>query len=169
MKKLVLAALALSSAAQAEVKSSTAGGFELENKFVLAATPAETYAAIGRIGQWWSSGHTYSGKAENLSLELKAGGCFCERLADGGTVEHMRVVFAQPGKTLRLQGALGPLQAGALAGTMTWALKPVQGGTEVTHSYVVGGYVAGGADKYAGPVDQVLGEQLKRFQTRLGR
>lgn len=159
----------LGSGAQAEVKSSTASGFELENTLVVAAPPAQVYAAIGRIGGWWSASHTYSGKAENLSLDLKAGGCFCERLVDGGSVEHMRVVFAQPGKMLRLQGALGPLQAGALTGTMTWTLKPVQGGTEVTNSYVIGGYVAGGADKYAAPVDQVLGQQLKAFQASLAR
>ncbi len=42
MRRLLLAALAFGTAANAEVKSSTAGGFELENKFVVAAPPAET-------------------------------------------------------------------------------------------------------------------------------
>lgn len=169
MKKLVLVSLALGSAAQAEVRSSTAGGFEIENKAVVAAPPADVYTALGRIGEWWNPSHTYSGKAQNLSLELKAGGCFCERLDDGGAVEHMRVVQARPGRMLRLQGALGPLQASALAGTMTYTLKPVQGGTEVTQTYLIGGYIPGGADKIAGPVGQMVNEQLTRLQARFAK
>ena len=74
------------------------------------------------------------------------------------------MVFAQPGKTLRLQGALGPLQQEGVAGALTWALKPVAGGTEVTQTYVVGGHVKGGADKFAPVVDRVMAEQLRGLQ-----
>jgi hypothetical protein len=62
--------------------------------------------------------HTFSGNAHNLSIEEKAMGCFCEKLPDGGGVSHMEVVYFAPGKTLRLSGALGPLN--------TWA-APVDG------------------------------------------
>jgi uncharacterized protein YndB with AHSA1/START domain len=166
----ILAGLAASSPLAAEVKSATAAGFEIENKAVVAATPSETYAMLGRPGLWWSSAHTYSGDAANMSLKLKAGGCFCEKVpAGGGTIEHGRVIHARPGATLRLQGGLGPLQAEAALGTLTWTLKAVAGGTEVTQSYVVGGYIRGGADKLAPLVDQVLAEQLAGLQRRLAR
>lgn len=154
----------------AEVKSATPAGFEVESKAVVAATPAATYAALGRIGEWWNSSHTYSGDAANMSLALEAGGCFCERIpADGGTIEHARTVYARPGDTLRVQGGLGPLQAEAALGTLTWSLKAVPGGTEVTQTYVVGGYVRGGADKLAPIVDGVLAEQLAGLRKRLAK
>lgn len=147
-------------AAPAEVKSSSAAGFEIENRLTVRASPEQVFAALGRVGSWWNGQHTYSGKAENLILRLEAGGCFCERLPNGGSVEHMRVVLAQPGQTLRLQGGLGPLQGEAAAGTMTFALKAVPGGTEITHSYIVGGYIRRGGDKFSAVVDRVLAEQL---------
>lgn len=112
-------------------------------------------------------GHTYSGDSGNLTLVLTAGQCFCERLSGGGSVEHMRVVYVEPGRTLRLQGGLGPLQAEAATGTLTFSLAPVAGGTQITQSYVVGGFVRGGADKLANPVDRVLAEQLDRLVRHL--
>src|ERR1043165_1484717 len=57
------------------------------------ASPAAVYAAFGQVSRWWSSQHTYSGKAENLSLDLRAGGCWCEQW-DAGSVQHTRVLFA---------------------------------------------------------------------------
>jgi uncharacterized protein YndB with AHSA1/START domain len=166
----IIAALALagSSPAAAEVKSSTPGGFEVEAKVTVAASAADVYAALGRIGEWWDPAHSYSGKGENLSLDSRIGGCFCERLEGGGAVEHLRVVYAQPGQLLRLQGGLGPLQAHAVAGTLTWTLKPAINGTEISQTYIVGGYIPGGADKLAPLVDQVLAEQLQRLQAKLG-
>ena len=163
------AALALAAApAAAEVKSATPAGFEVEARAVVAATPAETYRMLGRIGLWWNDAHTYSGKAANMRLQLKAGACFCETIpADGGTIEHGRIIFARPAKTLRLQGGLGPLQAEAAIGTLTWELKAVPGGTEVVQTYVAGGYMRGGADKLAPIVDRVMAEQLAGLQRRL--
>ena len=160
--------VAAAAPAAAEVKSSTPAGFEVEAKATVPVSPAEAYLALARVGDWWNSEHTYSGKAANMRLEPRAGGCFCESVPDGnGTIEHMRVVYAQPGQTLRLQGGLGPLQAEAALGTLTWALKAVPGGTEVTQSYVVGGYVRAGAEKMAPLVDMVLAQQMARYQSHL--
>lgn len=168
-RQMLAGLLALwATAAEAEVKSSSSAGFEVENKRIVAASPIDAYAALGRISAWWSKSHTYSGDSANLSLGLNAGGCFCERLPGGGTIEHMRVVHARPGQILRLQGGLGPLQAEAAAGTLTFILKKVEGGTEITQSYIVGGYIRGGADKFAPPVDKVLAEQLDGLVDHLG-
>ena len=167
---VALAALIAATPVAAEVKSAEAGGFEVEAKAVVAATPAEAYAMLGRIGEWWNKEHTYSGNAANMSLSLKVGGCFCERIPDGnGRIEHMRVIYTRPGVTLRLQGGLGPLQELGVAGVLTWSLKPVQGGTEIVQTYRVGGYVKGGADKLAPIVDMVMAEQLAGLQRRLAR
>jgi len=169
MRKLIATGiLALGTPASAEVKSSSGVGFEVQSSVTVPAAPAASYAMLGRIGEWWDPAHSYSGKGANLRLGLKAGDCFCERLDDGGSVEHMRVVQARPGSLLRLQGGLGPLQGEAVAGTLTWSLKPVAGGTQITQSYVVGGYVRGGAEKWAAPVDQVLSGQLQRLAKGLG-
>jgi hypothetical protein len=164
MAVLLLAA----SPAAAEVKSSSAAGFEVERKASVPAPPAAVYAQIARIGDWWNPEHTYSGKGANLSLALEAGKCFCERLDNGGSIEHLRVVYADPGTgVIRLQGGLGPLQSEAVSGTFSWALKAVDGGTEITQNYVVAGAIRGGADKLAPLVDMVLGEQLDRLAARL--
>lgn len=172
MRAVAPALLALAAAAPAEaaVKSSAAGGFTVESSAVVPASPAEVYAMLARVGEWWNGAHRYSGDAANLSLDPRAGGCFCERLPkEGGSVEHMRVVLAWPGRMLRLSGGLGPLQGEGVAGSLSWTLAPTAAGTEITQTYSVGGYVAGGADKLAPIVDQVLGEQLDRLKARLAR
>lgn len=165
---IIIAALVASAAAPAgaRVVSSVPAGFEVADRITVAAPPAKLYAALVDIGRWWSSSHTYSGDAANLSIEARPGGCWCERLADGGAIEHLRVVYVRPGQLLRAQGGLGPLQSEGVAGTFTWTIKPTaDGGSELTQSYVVGGYVRGGAEKLAPLVDQVLGEQLARLKT----
>lgn len=101
----------LAAPAAAEVKSVAPNGFEVASVTTIAAPPERVYGALGEIGRWWSPAHTFSRDASNLSIELRAGGCFCERLKDGGSVQHMMVVYAAPGAGLRLRGALGPLQA----------------------------------------------------------
>ena len=168
MRVVILLFLAAGSPAAAEVKPSGPSSFDLEWRAVVPASPDQVYAQLGRIGEWWDVAHSYSGKAENLSLELRAGSCFCERTDDGGSIEHMRVVYAAPGSAIRMQGGLGPLQQEAVTGTFAWTLKQVAGGTEITQSYVVGGYVRGGADRFAPAVDQVLGGQFRRLVAKLG-
>jgi hypothetical protein len=76
----------------------------------------------------------------------------------------MVVVNAQPGRLLRLAGALGPLQSLGIAGSLSLSLKEGSGGTTVTQTYDVGGHAPGGLDKLAAPVDAVLGAQLGRLK-----
>jgi uncharacterized protein YndB with AHSA1/START domain len=171
---LILLALAAAPAAAA-VEESSPGGFILRNQAVVAASPSETWAMLGRVGQWWNKDHTYSGDAANMRLDLRAGGCFCERVAAWkgatgvGEVEHGRVLTALPGALLVLDAPLGPLQTQALVGRLTWTLRAVDGGTEVTQGFAAGGYARGGADKLAPIVDKVLAEQLEGLKRRLAR
>jgi uncharacterized protein YndB with AHSA1/START domain len=161
----LFAVLATAAPAAAEVKSATPNGFEVATTVSIAGPADLVYGALGEVGRWWSSSHTFSRDAANLSIELRAGGCFCERLKDGGSVQHLQVVYAAPGAGLRLRGALGPLQMEGVDGTLSWALKPGEGGTDVTQSYVVGGYIRSGMEQWAPRVDRVLDEQLQRLKS----
>jgi len=152
-----------SQSAQAAVGEADAGHLVLKYALPIKASPAQAYAATVDIARWWSSDHTYSGDARNLHLDARAGGCFCEKLK-AGSVEHMRVVLAMPGTMLRLSGGLGPLQAGALNGTLTFEFKSGKDGNQVLASYLISGYFNGGLDKLGGGVDAVLGAQLQRLQ-----
>jgi uncharacterized protein YndB with AHSA1/START domain len=148
-----------------EVIESTAAGFLVRNTAGINAPPATVYAALtDGVGGWWDPAHTLSHDARNLSVDAKPGGCFCERLPDGGGVQHMSVVYASPGKLLRLTGAIGPLQEAALAGTMTWNLLQAGGGTTVELIYTVGGFRAGGFRDMPTVVDVVLRGQLARLK-----
>lgn len=89
MRSLVLlACLAVAAPAMAKVKSATPNSFALEYRASLKAPPELVYQTVGEVARWWNPEHSYSGKAENLSLELKAGGCFCERIpmAEGSSI-----------------------------------------------------------------------------------
>lgn len=147
----------------AAVADSSAAGFLVHHEAVIHASDSDVYAAITKVGSWWDGAHSWSGHAENLSLDPRAGGCFCEKLPNG-SVQHMSVVYADPGKQLRLSGGLGPLQGLAVSGAMTFALKGGDDGTRVTFDYMVGGYMPGGVGALAHPVDGVLGIQFARLQ-----
>lgn len=155
---LLLAAALAATPAGAEVVKTDPAGFVTEHKLVVAAPPAKVWATIARPALWWSSEHTYSGNAANISVDARPGGCWCEKIGDGA-IEHLRTLYAQPGKILRFSGALGPLQSGAVTGTLTFALKPAGEGTELTITYVVGGYHPNGLGTFAAIVDGVVGAQ----------
>jgi len=76
----------------------------------------------------------------------------------------MDVVYAAPGKALRLVGGLGPLQEMGVSGALTFTLKAESAGvTRVTVSYAVSGFAPQGFADLAPAVDAVLGEQLARY------
>jgi len=171
MKAHVVLALALAAlapgGASAEVVDSSAGGFTVRIVQQIAAAPAEVFRRFVEVGGWWSPQHTFSGDARNLSLEAKPGGCFCEKLPEGGGVRHMVVVNVVPGKTLVLSGALGPLQSLAATGTMTVQFAPDGAATRLTLTYSVAGYLPAGMNTWAAPVDGVLAEQIARLRNSI--
>jgi hypothetical protein len=161
---LVLAPLTASGPAIADVVSTGPSGFVVRSEAVTARDLMTAWHWLVRVQYWWSNEHTYTGDAANLSLDLAPGGCWCEKLPDGGFVRHMEVVYVAPGKALRLVGGLGPLQAMGASGALTFTLKatgPRQ--TSVTAEYAVTGHAAGGFGEVAAAVDRVLAEQLRRY------
>ena len=174
MKKTLFSAAIVatcSSPAVAEVKTVTDSGFNIVHIAEVTAKPDVLWKRLIAPQDYWSKAHSWSGSSEGFYIDAQAGGCFCELFqekgADGktkttGSVEHMRVIYAQPGKVLRMQGALGPLQSEAVLGTLTVAIEPLRkGGSKLSFSYVVGGYMRYKTTEIAPTVDKVLGEQFK--------
>ena len=116
---LLLLALISAAPAAAEVKGQNASGFTAAGSASIDAAPEKVWAALVQPSRWWNAEHSWSGYAANLSLDPRAGGCFCEALPNGGSVEHMRVIYAAPARQLRMAGALGPMQGEGLAATLT--------------------------------------------------
>ena len=149
----------------AEVAAVDANGFVSQHQLVLQAIPLQAYVALTRdVHLWWDGAHSFGGSAAGFSLSPQAGGCLCEALPGGGSVEHMRVVNAQPGVSLTLVGGLGPLQAMAVTGSMIFELAPHPEGSVLRYRYAVGGYAPGGLSSLAPAVDQVQLGQLRRLQ-----
>jgi Polyketide cyclase / dehydrase and lipid transport len=159
-----LGALSLGGYSSAEVAGVSANGFEVKETVHVAAASDKAFAALLQPARWWTSEHTFSGNAANLTLDARAGGCWCESLSDGGSVEHMRVVFLSPGKVLRMRGALGPFQSLAVDGVMTWTVKPNGNGADISVSYAIGGYSKDGFDHLSKAADQVLSVQIERLR-----
>ncbi len=171
MRRFLMALLAvlmtwLPSVARAEVESSSASAFALKAESEVAASPEAVWRALSRVQNWWSPAHTYSGDARRLSLDPRAGGCFCERWGNSQSVEHARVllVMEQEGvRTLRISGGLGPLQAMGTTGILTFTVTPHAPGAKITMTYRVSGDPSLQLNQIAPVVDQVLTEQFARL------
>lgn len=164
---IAVLALLASPPAAGEVVQATPTGFELEQTVTIDVPIARAWNALKAPQKWWSKDHTYSDDSANLYLDTQATGCFCEKLPGGkGSVEHARIVYVAPGRMIRMVGSLGPLQAEAVTGTLTFRLDP-QGdkATRIKMTYVVGGYVRAGPDTLAPKVDEVLALQLINLKT----
>lgn len=55
-------------------------------------------------------------------MDMRIGGCFCEKLSNGPGVEHLHLVYFAPGKEIRLTGGPGPLQGMGMDGAMVWTI-----------------------------------------------
>jgi uncharacterized protein YndB with AHSA1/START domain len=147
--------------AQAEVKDANAAGFTLENAVQVPADAMTTWRAlVDDVDRWWPADHTWWGAPGELSIEARAGGCFCERYGEQQAL-HMLVTFVDPGKRLRLTGGLGPLQGLGLHGALEFRFAPAaDGGTTITMFYRAGGYTPDDLSKLAPVVDKVQALQL---------
>ncbi len=178
----ITAAGLASGPARAEITAETDQGFVTRHEVILEASLKETWLALISPARWWSSQHTWSSDAANLTLTPQAGGCFCETIPEvdepgrftlEGSVEHMRVIHAYPEQALRMVGALGPLQSEPVTGVLTIALTPVDGEADEGRTRVVWEYNVGGSMRYEIPViakavDGVMALQVKGLGDLLG-
>jgi hypothetical protein len=170
MTFVILLAAALP--ATAEVTSTGDSGFAVSHTVSVADDPRAVYKTMtNQISQWWDGEHSWSGSADNLYMDVKLGGCFCERLPGdvipGGGVEHLRIVYLAPNQEIRFDGSLGPLQQMAVQGRMIWKIEAVESGSTISFSYQVHGHLDGGFEGLAPAVDGVIGEQLNRLKALL--
>lgn len=175
----VLSAL-FTAPAHAEVKTLSEQGFSTLHAADVLAKPEDVWKRLIAPKQWWNPSHSWSGSAEGFYIDPQAGGCFCElfqekdrdgKLVTRGSVEHMRVLFAQPAKVLRMRGGLGPLQSEAVTGTLTIAMEPLKAGagTRISFSYVVGGYMRFKTADIGPAADAMLRDQFDRLVKPLGK
>jgi uncharacterized protein YndB with AHSA1/START domain len=157
--------LGLLAPVHAETSNVSATGFTSTFREEVKATPDEVWKTIVQLPRWWSDAHTYSGKASNLSLDAVAGGCWCERWGDGHSVQHGQVVLVQPGRVIRFNASLGPLQELAVNGVLTIVTSAQDGKTFLRMTYRVAGNADAGLDKLATVVDQVIGAQYRRLKS----
>lgn len=183
--RIALAALVLALAtagpARAELVQQAENGFVVQHSVTVSTDPDTSFAMLRTPAKWWDKDHTWTGNAENLYMDAQAGGCFCELIPNEattesgapqrtlrGSVQHMQIVYVDPGKLLRLTGALGPLQSEAVTGALTFTLKPVKGGTRISMDYVAGGFMRMKTSQIAPAVDAVMVAQLSRLGMALG-
>ncbi len=177
---IAAASCILSAPASAEVKSLGDNGFWVFQVAEVDAAPDVIWKRMISPKDYWDAEHSWSGSIAGFSIDPRAGGCFCELIqskgSDGklkttGSVEHMRVIYAEPSKVLRMQGAMGPLQSEAMLGTMTMAIEPLKSGTgsKISWSYVAGGYMRYKTAEIAPAVDKVFGEQFARLIQPYGK
>lgn len=152
-------------ATRAEVLDADTHGFTIRISTPVGAERMAVYgAAVNNVGSWWHGDHTISGFAENLYIDARVPGCFCEKLGHGAGIVHMTVTYLSPGIILRLTGGLGPLGLMGVDGNMTWEFDDAEEGTVVTLNYAVGGYYADGLDAIAPAVNGVLEEAMMRLR-----
>ena len=146
---------------QAEVTDAAPAGFTTVHEIIIRAARDETWsAAVNDVGAWWNSSHTVAGDAARMSIDPRPMGCFCESLSASDGVVHLTVTSVSKNTMLRMTGGLGPLGLMGVSGNMTWEFFDSEIGTRVKFTYAVGGYMKGGLDTIAAPVDSVIGEAL---------
>src|SRR5215510_1657268 len=168
MRRCLLGILALLMSAGTPASSApqvAQNGFLVKLEANINAPAVKVYdALVGQVGSWWNPEHTYSQDAKNLSIDPRPEGCFCEKLPNGGGIEHLRVVYVAPPQILRFSGALGQLQVSGVAGSITWKQTDGPESTCLELSYSVCGFIQGGFEKIAPAVESMLNDQLSRLK-----
>ncbi len=167
--RFILAALALGIAmpVAAEVVDVAPNGMEIRQVVRIAAPPDKVWAALIVPARWWSSDHSFSGSSANITIDPRVGGCWCEKLPNGGGVVHMEVTHIAPPSLVVFRGALGPFFNLAADGALSFGLAAAGAETDVTLTFRAGGYVKEGFQKWAPAVDGVFTQQMGNLKKHL--
>jgi uncharacterized protein YndB with AHSA1/START domain len=105
-------------------------GITLEKEVPIAAPPDEAWNAFtGDVSGWWD--HTFSGKPRKLVIDRLPGGGFWEIFdAEGHGVKHAEILWAEPGKVLKMRGPLG-FSGKAVDLVHTFRFEPDGAGTKI--------------------------------------
>jgi hypothetical protein len=168
MLKPLIAAAALSLfalPAAAEVVERSADSFTLRYAVDSGIAPEKIGPSLADLPRWWDSAHTYSGSAENLSLDLTPGGCWCERLADGTDFDHGRTVSVTADSFV-FNAPFGPMRGRTTKAELTVAWPATTRGRTPTWTMVVEGP---GMGAMADAIDAVMGAGYRRWMIWLER
>lgn len=160
---IMLALCFVSFSAVSQVVEVGEHGFVISVERTVPTSHERAYQQFIQVKNWWSSEHTYFGDSNNLTIDAKAGGCFCE-INGTKQVLHMTVSYVDPNNEIRMVGGLGPLQMMGVQGGMVWKFEKIdEKTTKIVHRYQVVGFVAGGLAKIADAVNQVQTLQVDRL------
>ncbi|MEM7707167.1 MAG: hypothetical protein AAF358_16545 [Pseudomonadota bacterium] len=160
--KLGASLLLLATTAGAEVVSSSENHFVLRHEAESTLPPHALWDRLIQPSTWWHPDHSYSGKAENLSLDPTAGGLWREDW-EGGSVSHGRVLYVQEGKTIRLEAPFGPLQELGVYVIWTINISENEDGSTVVFDEVANGPSTANLPTMAKAVDGVKAEAIRRL------
>jgi len=114
------------------VVEAAANGFQIKISISCKAKPDVVYdSMVNHISEWWDASHSYTQDAKNMSIEVRPHGWFIEKLPKGGFVRHFEITYLAPGKSIRFEGGMGPLQEQGIAGSMTINFKPTDSGSTI--------------------------------------
>lgn len=159
---LVIGCLFAAGPAGAEVVSSSPTHFELRLEAASSLSAEALWDRLVDPAAWWHPSHTYSGDAANLSLDVRPGGLWKEEW-DGGSVLHGRVLFIQPGSTLRLEAPFGPLQSIGAYTIWTITITATDEGSLVVFDEVSTGPPTADMAGLAPAVERVKAEAIGRL------
>jgi len=158
-----LIALCTTPAGHGEVLEASDTHYRLAHEVSTLRTPAALWERLVNPARWWNASHSFSGEADNLHLDARAGGLWREDW-DGGSVAHGRVLQVRDRELLRLEAPFGPLQGLGAYVVWTITISPGEnGGTTVTFEEVASAPPGSGLDQLAGAVDGVKAEALARL------
>lgn len=152
-------------AAKAEVSEVSEQHFTITINTTINAPSSQVYDQFVKIGEWWQDSHTWFGDASAMTIEPKAGGCFCERNSEQQAL-HMTISHISPGNSIHMTGGLGPLASLAVNGYMTWNFEATENNsTNLKLNYRVTGFVNQKTEDWAKAVDGVLKQQVGNLKT----
>lgn len=161
---LIAAALVLTAQpAAAEVVARSENGFTLRFVAQVAADADRIPASLEALPQWWDGAHSYTGEAANLSLDLKPGGCWCEKMPDGTNFDHGRTTSVEPDRML-FHAPFGPLRGRTTRADLEMTWEPGTEGLTLVWTMTVEG---AGVGAMADPVDGVMGAGFRRWTQHL--
>lgn len=150
--------------AKAEVSEVSEQHFIVTINTSINAPSDQVYEQFVEIGEWWIDSHTWFGDASAMTIEPKAGGCFCERNGEQQAL-HMTISQINPNKSIHMTGGLGPLSSLAVNGYMTWTFEATEdNSTSLKLNYRVTGFVNQKTEDWAKAVDGVLMQQVSNLE-----
>ena len=148
--------------AHADIVEASDSHYVLRHEATSSLASDALWQRLVKPASWWHPDHTYSGDADNLSLDVRAGGLWRETW-DGGSVVHGSILFLEDGKSMRLYAPFGPLQGLGVYTVWTITVSADGAGSKVVFDEISSGAPSADLDELAKAVDYVKTEAITRL------